>query len=120
MPAPTKIIIRPVTMKGVLAFVEIIFDDILHIKGFKILDGQKGPWLGMPSVPGKDADGNQKYYDSVYIEEAYKEGTPGREYRDKLQRAVLKKYAELKPTATKTFDDQTKTKPNLVDDDVPF
>ena len=44
------------------AYADVIFDDLLVIKGFKILVGKSGGlFIGMPSKKGKDG----KYYDQV-------------------------------------------------------
>ena len=44
------------------AYVDVILDDLLVIKGFKILVGKSGSlFIGMPSKKGKDG----KYYDQI-------------------------------------------------------
>ena len=44
------------------AYADVILDDLLVIKGFKILVGKSGGlFIGMPSKKGKD----NKYYDQI-------------------------------------------------------
>ena len=46
------------------AYADVVLDDLLVIKGFKILVGKSGGlFIGMPSKKGKDG----KYYDQIEI-----------------------------------------------------
>ena len=47
--------------KFLKAFVDIVVNDALLVKGVKILDGKKGLFVSMPQEKAKD----QKWYDSV-------------------------------------------------------
>ena len=38
-----------------------------EMKGFKLMDGENGLWVASPSQKGKDQDGNEKWYDMVWI-----------------------------------------------------
>lgn len=126
---PTKITVRKIpNPKGkVLAFVEIEFDELLVVRNLKIVNGNKGLFLAMPNTKGSDG----KYYDDVYIVGSFDDNTPGQEFKNKLQAAVLKKWEGMSGGAA--FDDQTaasgggaantggfQNPPAPVDDDVPF
>ena len=39
----------------VKAFVDVLFDDVILVRGIKLLDGKRGAFVGMPTVmTGKD------------------------------------------------------------------
>ena len=47
---------------SIRAYADVVFDDLLLIKGFKILVAKSGGlFIGMPSKKGKDG----KYYDQI-------------------------------------------------------
>jgi stage V sporulation protein G len=102
---PTKITIRKIpNPKGkVLAFVEIEFDELLVVRNLKIVNGREGLFLAMPNKPSGQNDG--KFYDDVYVVDSFKENTPGYEFKNKLQAAVLKKWDGTGSSAA--FEDQT-------------
>ena len=64
----TRIVIKVVRIKKIQstnhlkAFVDISFNDALTIKGFKVVEGENGLFVGMPSTLNKD---NGKWYESV-------------------------------------------------------
>jgi len=114
---PTKITIRPIPHpKGkMVAFVEIEFDSIFVTRNWKIIHGDKGPFVRPPNRPsGKNDD---KYYDDVYIVDSFKDGAPGQEFYQKLQTAILKKWDEVK---SPDFTDQTTDGGSYSGDKVPF
>ena len=47
------------------AFLDIKFDDMMIVKGWKIMDGQNGRWLAAPSRKGKDKEGVEKWFPDV-------------------------------------------------------
>lgn len=100
---PTKIVFRKLqSPKGkTLSFVDITFDDVMVIKDFRIVNGDNGLFLGNPSAPDKTG----KYWDKVFILGASEKGTPGREFSNKLQAAVLKVWGES--SERPAFEDQT-------------
>ena len=65
----TRIVIKVVRIKKIesnnhlKAFVDISFNDALTIKGFKVVQGENGLFVGMPSTLNKD---NGKWYESVH------------------------------------------------------
>jgi stage V sporulation protein G len=51
-----------ISQSSLKAYADVILDDLLVIKGFKILVGKSGGlFIGMPSKKGKDG----KYYDQI-------------------------------------------------------
>lgn len=38
-----------------------------EMKGFKLIEGDNGLFVASPSQKGKDPDGNEKWYDMVWI-----------------------------------------------------
>ena len=56
--------IYPVNTKTSLkANAVITFNDMLVVRGFKVVEGKKGLFISKPSTQGKDGT----YYDSVYL-----------------------------------------------------
>jgi DNA-binding cell septation regulator SpoVG len=58
---------RAVNSGSLLGFVTIITAEGFEMKGFKLIDGPNGLFVASPSVKGTDNDGNDKYYDQVWI-----------------------------------------------------
>ena len=127
----TKVTIRPIAKpkNKVLAYVELQFDDLLISRDWKIVNGAKGLWLAAPNKPSGRDDG--KFYDRVYINKSWVDGTPGQEFKNKLQATVLKKYEEMGgELSSPVFEDQGVTDrnqsdsnykdPGIQDDNVPF
>ena len=48
-------------LKRVKAFVDIVVNDAILIKGIRVIEGKKGMFVSMPSEQGKD----EKWYDRV-------------------------------------------------------
>ncbi len=53
----------------IMAYFDLRTSDGLVVKGFKLLDGDRGYFIGMPSQKGKD----DKYYDQVFCDQDVKE-----------------------------------------------
>ena len=65
------------------AFVDIVVEDALLIKGVRVMDGKKGLFVSMPREQAKD----QKWYDTIrcLTEEA----------REQITSVVLNAYQEI-------------------------
>lgn len=66
------------------AFVDISINDILLIKGFRILEGSRGLFVSMPKDQGKD----KKWYDTVKF--------LSRESRADVSQKIMEEYEKLK------------------------
>lgn len=66
------------------AFIELVLDNTLVIKGMTLLEGSKGLFLSFPSSKGKDG----KYYNSIY--------SIDKEFTGQLEEACIKKYNEVR------------------------
>lgn len=64
------------------AFIDLVLDDTLIIKGLTLVEGKKGLFLSFPSTKGKDG----KFYNSIY--------SLDKEWTNLLQDACVKKYNE--------------------------
>lgn len=78
----TNVEVRRVDYDKLKAFAKVTFGHELEVKGFKIIEGSKGLFVGLPSEKSQDG----KYYPTVYINDENL-------YRD-LQTAVLAAYNE--------------------------
>lgn len=93
----------------VRAFFDIRTEDGLIVKGFKLIEGNRGLFVGMPSQKDKE----DKYQDTAYI--------PDQGVRDALLRMAKESSEQFgrtsnQPTAAPYTDEQ----PPLQDDDIPF
>lgn len=80
-------------------FFDIETEDGIGIKGFKIVEGQNGLFVSLPSSKGKDG----KWYDNVFM---------SKEMRDKLNEMALNEYnQQTGNTASSSILDE---------DDTPF
>lgn len=66
------------------AFIELVLDNTLVIKGMMLVEGSKGLFLSFPSSKGKDG----KYYNSIY--------SMDKEFTGQLEEACVKKYNEVR------------------------
>ena len=63
------------------AFFDLKTSDGFVVKGFKLVEGISGLFVGMPSTQGKDGE----YYDTVFAD---------KELRDELQQVALRSYGQ--------------------------
>ena len=64
------------------AFVDLNINDVLVIKGLRVVQGQKGLFVSMPQEQGKD----KRWYDSIRCLSS--------EIRDRINEKVLTAYRE--------------------------
>ena len=80
----TDIRVRKITKEGKMkAVVSVTFDDIFVVHDIKIIEGEKGLFIAMPSRRSGDGE----YRDIAHPINS--------EMRDKLQREILAKYEEV-------------------------
>ena len=106
-----------------------------EMKGFRIIEGINGLFVSMPSRKGTDDEGNDKWFDTIWIE--------SRDIREKLNTIVIEEYnndsteapnnpsPETMPETTTTGDNikeetsspdasNDSNTPAFSDDDIPF
>lgn len=62
------------------AFVDLLFENSLIVKGFQIVEGKDGLFVGYPSEKNKEG----KFYKTVHVLD--------KEVRDKITEVVLEEY----------------------------
>ena len=67
----------------VRAFFDIRTEDGFVVKGFKIMEGINGLFVSMPSQKGKNSQGDDEWFDTVWVE---------KELRDQLNQTALNEY----------------------------
>ncbi len=67
----------------VRAFFDIRTEEGLVVKGFKIMEGINGMFVSMPSQKGKNQQGDDEWFDTVWAE---------KELRDQLNQLALNEY----------------------------
>ena len=91
------------------AFFDLRTNEGIVIKGFKLVEGVNGLFVGMPSQKGKD----DEFFDTVFME---------REIRDKLNDLAMDEYnnpssnSEATSTATASTTRNTSNEPASVDE----
>ena len=100
------------------AFFDIRTEEGFIVKGFKIIEGINGLFVGFPSQKGQD----EEYYDTVYAD---------RELRDELTQLALKEFggdimsptpeSHSQPKETVEESDMAPPQPYAdAEDDIPF
>ena len=105
------------------AFFDLRTSDGFVIKGFKIVEGINGLFVGMPSVQNKEGE----YYDSVFAD---------KDLRDELEKLAIREYGQESVTSNDTpsselsvtnevssnsdLDNQNVKNEEYSDDDIPF
>jgi stage V sporulation protein G len=70
------------TDRPLKAFVDIVINDVLLVKGVRVMDGKQGLFVSMPREQAKD----QKWYDTIRC--------LTEEVRDQITEVVLEAYNE--------------------------
>ena len=70
------------TDRPLKAFVDIVINDVLLVKGVRVMDGKQGLFVSMPREQAKD----QKWYDTIRC--------LTQEVRDQITEVVLEAYRE--------------------------
>ncbi len=105
------------------AFFDLRTSDGFVIKGFKIVEGINGLFVGMPSVQNKEGE----YYDSVFAD---------KDLRDELEKLAIREYGQESVTSNDVpsseppvtneassnsdSDNQNVKNEEYSDDDIPF
>ena len=70
-----------------VAFFDVRTQEGFIIKGFKLVNGINGFFVGFPSEKRKDENDEDKYYDTVWLTDEVREGM-----REKLNKMAEEKY----------------------------
>jgi len=85
------------------AFFDLRTNEGIVIKGFKLVEGVNGLFVGMPSQKGKD----EEFFDTVFME---------RDVRDKLNDLAMDEYNNPSSSPEST-DSETASTPNVSSDE---
>ncbi|MFH1956952.1 MAG: SpoVG family protein [bacterium] len=76
------------------AFAVVTFDEILEVHSFKVVEGENGLFVGMPSQRGQ----GDKFYNTVWIKDE--------NFKNEVTEQVLGKYNEMPPAGeTQIFEE---------------
>ncbi len=79
-----KVHILPNPKSNTLAFVDLLVNENLVIKGVRVCTGKKGPFASFPQSKGKDNEGKEEWYNDVYLKD--------KQLDKAMQDVVLKAY----------------------------
>lgn len=82
------------------AFATLIVNDVVHINGFRVIEGSKGTFVAAPQKKGSkpDEDGKDIYYDEVRFVEETEEGQFRGPVAEAAFKAILDAYAAANST----------------------
>ena len=110
----TNVKIIPSRKEGKLkAFVDITLNNLITLRGWKVINGSKGLFLAPPSQKSGD-----QYYDNILFVDGGKRGSEGDKLRQYLQVEALKSFSSAQIETTSI--DQTNSAPDSYIDEVPF
>ena len=107
------------------AFFDLRTDEGFVIKGFKLIHGINGLFVGNPSQKGNDGE----YYDTIFAE---------KELKDELSQIAIDHYGQevmpenepfsdtsgasnsFEQSSSSTKEDESHDTPSFTDDDIPF
>jgi len=70
------------------AFFDVVSEEGFIIKGFKLVNGINGPFVGFPSQKGND----DEYYDTIWLTDEVRESL-----REKLNKMAIEQYEKDGP-----------------------
>lgn len=85
----------PFTVGKIKAFVDITLDKTI-VKGFRVVEGKDGDFVGLPSIKGKDG---------VW----YPNFKPGPELGDSINAVIMKAFGDLNPQQNLPLKEETPT-----------
>tara|TARA_B100001250_G_C19343509_1_gene590116 strand:- start:20 stop:400 length:381 start_codon:yes stop_codon:yes gene_type:complete len=77
------------------AFFDVLTEEGFIIKGFKLVNGINGPFVGFPSQKGND----DEYYDTVWVTDEARESM-----REKLNKMAVEEYDKESPVESQIED----------------
>jgi len=83
-----KVHILPKPKNNILAYVDLLVNEKLVIKGLRVCDGKKGTFVSFPQTKGKDNEGKEEWYNNVYLKD--------KELDKTMAGVVLKSYEDKK------------------------
>ena len=113
-----------------VAFFDVKTEEGFIIKGFKLFNGINGLFAGMPSEKRQDENGEDKYFDTIWLTDEIRESM-----REKLNTMASEQYnqnnmgtsSNTTPNPMKsesvipqTEESDTKVEAPFSDDDLPF
>ncbi len=93
--------------KKIRAFFDLLTADGFTIKGFKMVEGVNGLFVGFPS----EKDKNGEYQDTVWAE---------KELKDQVREVAKEKYAKLSDNYTEPEYQEAVQQTEINDEDIPF
>ena len=83
-----KVHVLPEPKKNTLAFVDLLVNDALVIRGLRVCGGKNGAFVSFPQNLGKDKEGKEEWFNQVYFKD--------KKLDKAMSEVVLKDYEEKK------------------------
>ena len=111
----------------VRAFFDIRTQEGLVVKGFKIIEGINGLFVSMPSQKGKNQQGEEEYFDTVWVEKELRDqlnqlaiDAYGGDFNNPLSASAEQSDAPSNPSVSEAASDTTDSSPATTEDEIPF
>lgn len=99
----------------VRAFASIIIDDVLEVRGFRIVEGSRGLFVSPPQREGKDKEGNRTWYDDVLWREEKEEGQYRGPVQEHVYNSILTEFQDGQRDVARAVAAEAHTKSELDD-----
>lgn len=83
-----KLHVLPKPNKNILAYADLLVNDVLVICGLRVCDGKKGTFVSFSQVKGKNKEGKEEWYSQQYFKDKTIDAV--------MQEVVLKEYEAKK------------------------
>ena len=77
-----------------VGFADLIINEVLEVKSFRIFDGANGLFVAPPAHKGKDAQGAEKWYDDVIFLEEREEGRKNGPLAEEIYAEMVRAFNE--------------------------
>ncbi len=95
-----------------LGFADIIIDDVMVVKGFKIFEGPRGAFVKPPAHKGQDKEGGEAWFDDILFTEEKEGDQKQGPVQLEIYQEILNEWAgaKQKPVPTQAQDRQKAAK----------
>lgn len=102
-----KVFPLPNSTSKLVGFASVIIDETLELKSFKVFSGSDGLFVKPPQRKGKDADGNDVWYDEIWFV-----GDDGSALKTEVYAEIVRAFNARGQTASRSGTAQAQSRAN--------